>query len=110
MRLPLLTKRINRRDLAHLQVGDGISPSDCNCGYDCQVCEGPRWARVCWDDPTCLARAAACRAGCASCNDKCTGWHEAASQACGAAIESGPGYVACKVAADAAYIDCKSKC
>jgi len=104
MRLPLLTERIDRKDIANILVGDGISPSDCNCNYDCRR-SLPFGGS--YDDPICLAQAAACRAGCASCQDKCAGWHAAASAACVATL---PGYPACEAAADAAYAACLAGC
>lgn len=93
--------------IAAFNPNDGILPSDCNCNYDCRVCKRVLGRRICWDDPTCQARAAVCRASCASCQDKCDGWNAAALAACAVA---GPGYPACADAANLAWIACRAQC
>jgi len=104
MRLPLQTAGNSRHEHRVVVVSgnSGIALSDF-CNFDCKVCNVTSGAKVCWDDPGCLARAAACRATDGETSDTCAAWHAAASAAC---VATAPGYLACKVAADAAYAAC----
>jgi len=81
-----------------------VPPNACN--YDCSVCSDTSGSRVCWDDPLCVARLAACRLGNGPTRSTCVAWHEAAIAACGAT--SGPGFMARRAAAEAGYMECVS--
>ena len=68
MDLPSISRGVSRNRFAATQrlSGLGIVPQ-CDPNEDCEVCTGPRWARVCGENPICQARRLACRGDLARC-------------------------------------------